>query len=153
MAKQDVLRNMATILIVDDDEGVRATIVQALKVAGHEVFSASNGKEGMRHIRAIQPDLIITDLFMPEQEGLETITELHDKFPQVAILAISGGSLASPAMLSVALQLGATDILEKPFDNESLLAAVGKILRKNYHRPKPDFHDESGTGPILPESH
>jgi DNA-binding NtrC family response regulator len=144
---------MATILIVDDDAEVRTMIVQALKTAGHLVFSAGNGKEAMCHLRAIQPDLIITDLFMPEQEGLETIKQLHDKFAHIAILAISGGSVASTAMLSVALELGAVNTLEKPFGNQALLAAVEKTLEMQECRPKRDFRDESDTGPILPESH
>ena len=146
-------KGKARILIVDDDAEVRSVIVQALKAAGHQVFSATNGKEAMRHLRAIQPDLIITDLFMPEQEGLETITELHKQFPDVAILAISGGSVASSAMLSVALQLGAINSLEKPFDKETLLAAVEKTLKMTPQRPKPGRQGDPRTGPILPESH
>ena len=144
---------MAKILIVDDDVGVRTIIVQTLKAAGHQVFSAENGREGIRHFQSIQADLIITDLFMPEHEGLETITELHKNFPHVAILAISGGSVASTAMLAVALQLGATSTLEKPFDKETLLAAVEKTLGMNPRHPKHGFHDNSDVGPILPESH
>lgn len=143
---------MAKILIVDDDASVRMMLVQALKDAGHEVFSAVNGREGARNVGAIQPDLIITDLFMPEQEGLETITELRQRFPCIKILAISGGSVASSAMLSVALQLGATNILEKPFNHGTLLAAVGGILNKKTSGTKPDF-DADSVGPILPESH
>jgi len=97
--------------------------------------------------------LIITDLFMPEHEGLETITELHKNFPHVAILAISGGSVASTAMLAVALQLGAANTLEKPFDKETLLAAVEKTLGVNPRPATPGFHHGSDVGPILPESH
>ncbi len=106
----------------------------------------------MRHFRAIQADLVITDLFMPEQEGLETITEIHKKLPHVAILAISGGSAASSTMLSVAMQLGATAIMEKPFDGETLLAMVDKTLRMKHHVAKPDPRGEC-PGPILPEKH
>jgi len=143
---------VATILIIDDDAVMRASIALALKSANHEVFSAINGKEGMRHFRAIQADLVITDIFMPEQDGLETITEIHKKLPHVAILAISGGSAVSSAMLSVALQSGATAILEKPFDRETLLASVDKTLRVKRPVEKPDVGGE-GSGPILPEKH
>ena len=144
------LGGMAKILIVDDDAAVRAILAQVLKAAGHQVFSATNGKEGLWHFGAIQPDLIITDLFMPEKEGLETITELRKKFPQIGILAMSGGNIASTAMLSVAAHLGASCTLEKPFDKDTLLAAVQRTLRMHRHHPKPKFET---VGPILPESH
>lgn len=137
--------------MVDDDPVIRTTIIQALKGAGYQVFSATNGREAMRHVPAIQPDLIITDLFMPEQEGLETITRLHLEFPHVAILAISGGSVAASSMLSIALQLGAANVLEKPFDRETLLAAVEATLDINVHRRAPEVF--TNDGPILPESH
>ena len=139
---------MATILIVDDDATLRAIMIQALKSAGHQVFSAADGKEGMWHSRAVRPDLIITDLFMPIQEGLELIKQLRAQYPHVGILAISGTSIASRAMLSVALELGATTTLEKPFDRETLLAMVEKTLKMQ--PPRGGFEGE--TGPILPEN-
>jgi DNA-binding NtrC family response regulator len=140
---------MATILIVDDDATIRTVIIQALKSEGHQVFSAADGKEGMWHSRAVRPDLIITDLFMPIQEGLELIKGLRAQFPHIAILAISGTSVASRAMLSVALELGATTTLEKPFDKETLLAMVDKTLKIN--PPRVGFPGDN-TGPILPEN-
>jgi len=143
---------MAKILIVDDDAAMRTIIIQVLKGAGHQVYSATNGKEGVQHFVAIRPDLIITDLFMPEQEGLAVITELHKKFSHVAILAISGGYDASAAMLSVAFKLGASNTLTKPFDKAELLAAVEKALEMHPHQPKPRFDTES-VRPILPENH
>lgn len=140
---------MATILIVDDDPTIRAVIIQALKAAGHEVFSAANGKEGMWHSRAVQPDLIVTDLFMPIQEGLELIKELRAHFPHIAILAISGTSIASRAMLAVAMELGATATLEKPFDKDTLLAMVESALEI---KPPKGILQTGDKGPILPES-
>lgn len=142
---------MAKVLLVDDDSYVRTVMIQALKEAGHQVFSATNGIEAMRHFPGIQADLIITDLFMPEQEGLETITKLRRQFPDVAILAISGGSSASSTMLFVALQLGATHTLEKPFDKNALLAAVELTLKIN--PPRAESGADASIGPILPESH
>lgn len=140
---------MAKILIVDDDSTIRAILIQALKAGGHEVFSAANGKEGMWHSRAVLPDLIVTDLFMPIQEGLELIKELRAQFPHIAILAISGTSVASRAMLAVAMELGATATLEKPFDRETLLAMVEATLE--IKPPKGGF-PSGDKGPILPES-
>ncbi|HLX68694.1 MAG TPA: response regulator [Verrucomicrobiae bacterium] len=139
---------MATILIVDDDASIRAVIVQALKSAGHQIFTAADGKEGLWHSLAVRPDLIITDLFMPIQEGLELIKELRGQFPHIAILAISGTSVASRAMLAVALELGATTTLEKPFDKETLLSMVSKTLQ--IQPPRAGFQNE--PGPILPEN-
>ena len=139
---------MATILIVDDDASIRAVIVQTLKSAGHQIFTAADGKEGFWHSLAVRPDLIITDLFMPIQEGLELIKELRGQFPNIAILAISGTSVASRAMLAVALELGATTTLEKPFDKETLLAMVDKTLK--IKPPSGGFPGE--PGPLLPEN-
>ena len=119
---------MATILIIDDDAAVRAVVSRALKAAGHEAFSAENGNTGLRYIPTIRPDLVIVDLFMPEKEGLEIIVELRKKFPRVSVLAISGDNIASAEMLEVALKLGATHALEKPFDQKTLFAAVDKAL-------------------------
>lgn len=146
--ESELFTKMATILIVDDDASIRAVIVHALKSAGHQVFTAGDGKEGLWHSRAVRPDLIITDLFMPIQEGLELIKELRAGFPQIGILAISGTSVASRAMLAVALELGATTTLEKPFDKETLLALVDKTLQMK--PPLAGFQGE--PGPILPES-
>jgi DNA-binding NtrC family response regulator len=143
---------MGRILIVDDDARVRAMLVCALKAAGHQVYSAANGIDGTRFVGAIRPDLIISDLFMPEKEGLETITELHKRFPSVPILAISGGNFASESMLSVALRLGATNALEKPFDQDTLLVAIEKTLCMKPIGVQLDYDAET-VGPILPESH
>lgn len=74
-------------------------------------------------------DVVIVDLFMPDQDGLETITQLHKEFPTLAIIAISGGYAASATMLSVAEELGAARVLEKPFDAELLLATVDEVLQ------------------------
>src|ERR1043166_6402550 len=98
---------MPKILIVDDDSAVLMSLEQALKSAGHEVVPAVNGMEAMNKQLAAPADLVIIDLFMPEQEGLETITELRLKFPGIPIIAISGGHMTSGAMLSVAQRLGA----------------------------------------------
>src|SRR5579871_1827701 len=107
---------MAKVLVVDDDPDIRAVIMEALRGVGHEVSSAQNGREGAHQALVMQPDLIIIDVFMPEQDGLETIRILRLQFPHIAILAISGRSVNSSPMLTVALELGAVNVLEKPFD-------------------------------------
>ena len=137
---------MAKVLVVDDDPDIRAVIMEALRVAGHDVFSATNGRDGVHQALAIQPDLIITDLFMPEQEGLETIRKLIRQIPHVPILAISGRSVASSSMLTVALELGAVNVLEKPFDAMTLRAAAEATLETRAHcRPREVRADQSAV--------
>ncbi len=80
---------MAQILVIDDDPAIRATIEQILQSAGHAVISAADGREGVEIFAANMADLIITDLYMPNQEGVETIRELRARFPKVVIIAMS----------------------------------------------------------------
>jgi two-component system, chemotaxis family, chemotaxis protein CheY len=119
---------MAQILVIDNDADVRTLLEQMLKPVGHKVFLAADGKEGMKLHRAAPADLVITDLFMPNQEGLETIIELRKDFPEVRIIAMSGKDAAS-AMLRAARQLGANKVLQKPFFPLELLVAVEEVLR------------------------
>jgi DNA-binding NtrC family response regulator len=119
---------MAKILVIDDDAGMRTVLEKALKSEGHQVDLAVDGKEGVKRYLAEPADLVITDLFMPNQEGLETIIELRKQHPKLAIIAMSG-NIATKAMLSVAQRLGAVGILEKPFPMDQLHAAVAKALR------------------------
>jgi len=119
---------MARILVIDDDADMRELLAETLRSAGHEVALAADGREGVREYRAKAADLVITDLYMPNQEGLETIIELRRCFPEVAIIAMSG-KLAAATMLSIAQKLGAVAVLQKPFVADELLSAVGKALR------------------------
>jgi DNA-binding response OmpR family regulator len=119
---------MARILVIDDDPDIRAFLEEILKPAGHEVILAADGREGMERYRTSPADLVITDLYMPNQEGLETIRELRTCFPEVAIIAMSGRTAALP-MLSVAQKFGAVGVLRKPFSADELIAAVQEALR------------------------
>jgi DNA-binding response OmpR family regulator len=119
---------MAKILIIEDDAHVRAAIEHGLTQAGHSIVSTANGKEGLIALRQNAVDLVVTDIFMPEQDGLETITALRRQHPNLPVIAISGGNIVSEAMLSVARELGAQEVIEKPFGLGSLLAAVGRVL-------------------------
>src|SRR5579862_7665394 len=119
---------MANILVIEDDNHVRMAIEHCLKRAGHVVLTVADGKQGMSQLRRGQIDLVITDIFMPEQEGLETIAALRKKDPKLPIIAISGGNPASEVMLSVAKELGAQCVLQKPFWSDGLLTAVEKVL-------------------------
>jgi DNA-binding response OmpR family regulator len=118
---------MANILVIDDDPDVRDLVKATLESAGHEVFVAVNGRAGMQQYRAKPADLVITDLFMPDQEGLETIKLLRLEFPDVRIIAISGKP-AGETMLSVAKRIGATEVMSKPFLPDELLKVVERAL-------------------------
>lgn len=123
---------MARVLIIDDEEQVRKMIREVLEGAGHEVVEASNGREGMKLYEANPTDVVITDLVMPEQEGLETITKLRRRFPAAKIIAISGAQQKLDLdLLYVAEKLGALRTMEKPFDVRKLLAIVEELLQVN----------------------
>lgn len=121
-------RDMGQILVIDDDPEMRTMLEQTLRDAGHEVQLAADGKSGMELNRAKPVNLVVTDLYMPEQEGVETIMELHRDFPEIAIIAMSGKHGAG-SLLSATKRLGATLTLEKPFQPNELLAAVEDVLR------------------------
>lgn len=118
---------MARILIIDDDDALRATIAATLHERGHEVIEATNGTEGLVRQATRPADLVITDLVMPEREGIETIIELRKRAPKLAIIAMSGS--AKPDLyLKMAMQFGACETLVKPFTTEALIAAMDHAL-------------------------
>ena len=120
---------MARILIIDDDDSVRAMLRLTLAHHGHTVIEARNGKEGLERFAPAAADLLITDIVMPEQEGLGVLMELRKRQPPVKIIAISGGGQQSAVdYLHMAKLLGATKVLAKPFSNEALMAAVNELL-------------------------
>jgi CheY-like chemotaxis protein len=118
---------MARVLVIDDEVDEREAVQQMLESAGHEVILAAGGKEGLAKYRLKPVDLILLDLFMPEQDGFETMLVLRREFPDVRIIAMSGNIVAD-AMLSVARRLGSVAVLEKPFTQEQLLMTVEKIV-------------------------
>ncbi|MCX6581188.1 MAG: response regulator [Candidatus Aminicenantes bacterium] len=120
---------MKRILVIDDDWQMREMMHQALERAGYEVAEAANGKIGLNIQREDPVDLVITDLIMPEKEGIETIRELRRDFPDMKIIAISGGGRASAeGYLSVAKTIGAHRTLSKPFDLKKILDLVEELL-------------------------
>lgn len=120
---------MSRILVIDDEEDVRALALEALASAGHEVILAADGVQGLKLQRERPADVVITDLLMPEKEGIETILDLKREFPNVKIIAISGGGKAVNKLsyLSLAGDLGADLVLTKPFDIQFLLKAVQEV--------------------------
>jgi CheY-like chemotaxis protein len=119
---------MSRILVIDDDPQMRDLLGEALKGHGHEVLLACDGREGVALYRASRTDLVITDIYMPNQDGLETIAAFQKEFPGIAIIAMCGKRGTSTPMLSVAQQLGASEVLQKPFFSHELLAVVDRVL-------------------------
>ena len=120
---------MATILIIDDDDAIRATMRKILERAGHQVRDAGDGDRGLRIFRDHGADLVITDIIMPEKEGIETIQELREEDPEMPILAVSGGGRVDPTEpLTDARLLGADETLAKPFTVEELQETVERLL-------------------------
>lgn len=122
---------MARILVIDDDAAVRRTVVRVLERAGHAIDQASNGADGLRLFRSEPHDLVITDLYMPVKEGIETIQELRAEQPDLLILAMSGGlygDVSGP--LTDAQLMGATATLAKPFSTDDLQRAVDELLHE-----------------------
>lgn len=126
------VKAMATILVVDDDRQVCALLKQVLEEQGYAVESALNGMEGIRGYRNHPADLIILDILMPEKEGLETILDLRREFPNVKIIAMSGGSeRAKLNLLDLARRLGAQYTINKPFQLQTMTDLVKKALEEN----------------------
>jgi two-component system, response regulator, stage 0 sporulation protein F len=114
---------MATILIIDDEESVRLLLLSALRAAGHEVVETANGREGLALYRRKPTDLIITDIAMPEMNGLDMILELTRYFLDAKVIAISGLGREKNG-LDVAKLIGARRTMQKPFSMLQLLDAV-----------------------------
>ncbi len=119
---------MSHILVIDDDEALRPMLGMALERNGHQVTLAENGAVGVRQYIASPPDLVITDIIMPEKEGVETILELRNQQPGVKIIAMSGGGPRSEIYLKMCDQLGVCCTLVKPFTLETLIEAVDEAL-------------------------
>lgn len=120
---------MARILVIDDEELVRFSIADILAEAGHEVFEAENGREGIDVLREQPVDIVITDLLMPEQEGLETITTLRSQWPDLPVIAISGGGRTGNLdFLDSAKKLGASATLAKPFSRDEILTVLSAYI-------------------------
>lgn len=118
-----------TVLLVEDDETVRDAVHMMLERAGYEVTAAPNGVVAARLLGQWRPDLVITDIFMPDGDGLETLNVVKSRWPGVPVIAISGGSpMHRLDYLGVANDLGAAAVMNKPFEAESFLSTVANVL-------------------------
>lgn len=121
---------MPGILIVEDDNELREMLKTALVRSDFTVFEAANGKEAINHFKPGITDLIITDLIMPEEDGLKVIMKIREIKPGIKIVAISGGGKAGPAgYLDMAKALGADSVLYKPFSLNDLVHEIRNLLK------------------------
>ena len=117
------------VLVIDDDRQVRETLHDVLDNAGYDVEVATDGNQGLQIRRRHPVDVLITDILMPNKEGIETIAEFRKSYPGTPIIAVSGGGRSGNMdFLMMAQMLGADRILEKPIAPDDLLDAVGQLL-------------------------
>jgi len=117
-----------TVLIIDDDDIFRTGLVKILQLEHYEVYAARDGEVGLKVFEDKEPDLVITDILMPNKEGIETIIEIREKVPDQKILAMSGGGRGSPReYLEFARDFGAGRILQKPFKMDHLLKLINEL--------------------------
>ena len=119
---------MAKIVVIDDEPGVLRVACLALEAAGHAVVAYPDGRGGIEQIRREPPDLLITDIFMPEMEGLETIRLARDLQSEMPIIAMSGVQFEGGDYLEIAEKFGAVATLKKPFRPSDLLDLVARLL-------------------------
>lgn len=124
------MEGILLVLLIDDDDRVRKTVAIMLKYLGHDVRQAENGSIGIDMFQQCDPDLVITDIIMPDKEGIETITEIRNLKPDAPIIAMSGGGrIKNTDFLKLAGSIGATVTLNKPFDDEELSAAITRATQ------------------------
>ena len=122
---------MGRILVIDDDNVIRLMIRHILEREGYEVTEAADGHEGLKLNRQCPADLIITDILMPDKEGIETIRDLKTECPNAVIIAISGGGRIGPEpYLKMAADFGAAATISKPIESEHLVKVVKQYLPK-----------------------
>lgn len=120
---------MSRILVVDDDSQVLQVVSEMLRIDGHNVVMVANGKQAIEQFEHHEFDLVVTDIIMPEQEGLETIANLRRRETYIPIIAISGGGRAGNLdYLETASYIGADGTLAKPFGRQDLLNTVNQVL-------------------------
>ena len=121
---------MARVLVIDDDFHLRKFLCKLLKKnQDYEVHDAANGEEGLELIRKLPFDLVVTDIFMPGEGGIETIMKICDNYSKIKIIAISGGgNVENVDFLSLADSLGAHKVFQKPIDTVEFLSTVQEML-------------------------
>lgn len=138
---------MQRILIIDDDHHILLMVKKMLERAGFEVDLASNGEQGLELFKKSSFDLAITDIIMPEKEGLETIREMKKLHPGMKIIAMSGGGkVSSENYLGTAKIFGANRILTKPFTQKQMISLVQELLAELSTDTSVNGNDQSTDG-------
>ena len=119
---------MARILLIEDNDSIRTLLRETLALAGHTVIEARNGAEGLDLFRQAGADLVITDIVMPDKNGLAVVMALREHVPPVNIIAISGAGNSAEDYLDRAYRMGAMKVLLKPFTPAALIAAIDALL-------------------------
>ena len=120
-----------SILIIDDDVSLRSLLKDIFEYANYKVYLACNGKEGVESYRRITTDIVLTDMYMPEKDGLETIREIKKEFPEAKIIAMSGVYKGGDDFLHMARNFGAIDSVRKPFKPDDIIRIVNLTLDGN----------------------
>jgi DNA-binding response OmpR family regulator len=127
---------MCRILLIDDDNNFRAMLGLTLTHFGHTVIEARNGREGLELFPQANVDIVITDIIMPDKEGIEVVMELKKEHSSVKIIAISGGARNRvDGYLHTAKLLGASKVFTKPFFISELMAAINELLAADNLKP------------------
>lgn len=126
---------MRRLLLIDDDDRLRSVLAKSLVHAGYDVIQAADGLQGVELARIAPFDVVITDIVMPVQEGVETIVQLRQEHPAMPIIAISGGVTNSKVYLDIAEKIGAQRILAKPFTPQELIEQIDAVMADA--RPSP----------------
>lgn len=131
-AKTKAFEAGPTVLVVDDDEAVRSSLEMLLEAYGYQVMLARDGRQGLAAFRANSPDIVLMDLMMPIQDGLETIALIRREWPKAYIIAMSGGAaIGNWDGLAAARTLGTDHAIEKPFEADDLLALLREARRRS----------------------
>jgi CheY-like chemotaxis protein len=122
---------MARILVVDDDDDLRRVLARMLVAAGHEVVEVAGGGQAIEAYRTQPCDLVLSDIYMPGVDGVEAIIRLRAEFPDIRIVAVSGGGYRDKdEVLDIAARLGARATLTKPLERRTLLKTVERVLKQ-----------------------
>ncbi|MGO8919190.1 MAG: response regulator [Stellaceae bacterium] len=135
---------MATVLVIEDDVGLRRVVARAVS-RQYSVVEAENGRDGLEMFRKHRPDVVVTDILMPQKDGIETIREIREMVPAAKIIAISGGGMSHNLMfLDIARAFGVDAVLSKPFPLAELLQTLERLLL-----PKSSTGTTPGVAPLL----
>ena len=143
-------RSRGRVLLIDDDAALLGLMAHAFAAAGYTTLTAENGRKGLNLVDSYKPDLVVTDIVMPEMEGIGTIMEARRVAPDTRVIAISGGGHygRSQNFLVWAHELGADEVLAKPFRMSSLITAARVVLDRPPSGPSGDEAEASGGAGI-----